>query len=68
MTGVVFRFLSWITALIGLSSLMLVFVAPEGQWIKVISYSGILLILAGLMLLIPGVKGDSNKKTPAFMT
>lgn len=67
LTGVVFRILSRITAVIGLSSLILIFVAPADQRIKVISYSGILLVLAGLMLLIPGVRGNSKRNQPTIM-
>ena len=67
LTGVVFRFLSRVTAIIGFSSLILILVASAGQRIKVISYSGILLVLAGLMHWIPGVRGYSKRDRPTVI-
>jgi Na+/proline symporter len=56
LTKIVFRFLSRVTAVIGLASMTLVLVAPADQRITVIAYSSILLVVAGSMLLIPGLR------------
>ncbi len=60
LTVVVFRFLSRVTAVIGLASLLLVGVAPAGQRITVVIYSSLLLLLAGLMLLVRGPSQARN--------
>jgi SSS family solute:Na+ symporter len=63
-TARVFRFLSGVTALVGLLCLALVFVAPAGERGTVVAYVAVTLTLSAALRLVPGARG----RTPSGRT